>query len=479
MTTAHRGAHRRTGGIRATAQRLRSDHLVANAFFLLTASALQGVLGMVFWVISARLYTPAQVGIGTALISATSLISALSTLGFGSTFVRWLPRASDPDAYIDTGLLLSAGAALVFSSGYLLLLPVIAPKLDFVRSAPWMFAGFVVFNIAAATNLLTDSVFIAKRSTSYNVITDGVGQGGTKVALAAVLFGVGSWGLFEATGLAAIVAVGLSLFFMIRRFGYRPRPIIRPAVVRETFSFAGASYVAALMDVIPTLTLPLVVLDRRGSAEAGYFYIAFAITTLVNNISYAMAASSFAEGSHGGDFGHLVRRSGRILFGVVIPVGGLLAVLSHWVLLIFGTRYADHAQGALVMLALAVPAVALNQWTSVLLKLAGQLVELIITNTCYIGIAVLGLVWATRGIGWVGFAWLVGNLLSGVLGVVFLLHGSRGRRGRPIAGPADPADPTGSADSASPAGPGRPGPTDPVGSPGPSRPDRPVELLGP
>jgi O-antigen/teichoic acid export membrane protein len=436
MATAQHGARGvgdppgRTGGLRATARRLRSDHLVANAFFLFTASGLQGVLGMVFWVIGARLYSPAEVGIGTALISATALISGLSTLGFGSTFVRWLPNASDQDAYIDTGLFLSAGAALAISAGYLLLLPLIAPKLDFVRTSPWMFAGFVVFNIASATNLLTDSVFIAKRSAAYNVVADGVGQGGSKVVLVAALYGLGSWGLFQASGLAAVVAVGLSLLFMIRRFGYRPRPIVRPAIVKETFKFAGASYVAAVIDVIPTLTLPLVVLDRRGSAQAGFFYIAFAITTLVNHVSYAMAASSFAEGSHGGDFGHLVRRSGRILFGVVTPAAVILVVLSHWVLLIFGPGYAAHARGALILLALAVPAVALNQWTTVLLQLKGQLVEIIVSNLCYIGIAVLGLVWASRGIGWVGFAWLVGNLVSGALGAGFLL--GPGRR-RPVA----------------------------------------------
>src|SRR2546421_1625985 len=182
---------------------LRSDALLRNSFFILLTTATMGGVGFLFWLVNARLFTSSQIGVATTLISATALICYLSLLGFDATFIRFLPRSSNRDAEINTGLILVLGAALVVSTAYVLAAPIFVPALRFVRASPLYAIGFVVLTAFAAVNLVTDSVFIAYRGATYNFIVDGLLQGAAKLALPALLTGLGAYGIFAASGGAA------------------------------------------------------------------------------------------------------------------------------------------------------------------------------------------------------------------------------------------------------------------------------------
>src|SRR6478736_4414991 len=63
----------------------RRDKIVRNSLLLMIASGLMGVFGFVFWLVVARLYSPAQVGAASSLISAVNLIAYLSLVGLDVT----------------------------------------------------------------------------------------------------------------------------------------------------------------------------------------------------------------------------------------------------------------------------------------------------------------------------------------------------------------------------------------------------------
>lgn len=46
-------------------------------------SAVQALLGFVFWILAARLYTAEAVGLASAALSAVSLLSLLAIFGLG------------------------------------------------------------------------------------------------------------------------------------------------------------------------------------------------------------------------------------------------------------------------------------------------------------------------------------------------------------------------------------------------------------
>src|SRR5450759_909702 len=121
LTAPSARRHRAMRG-RSRYRRLWTDHLVRNSLYLILSSGLQAALGFAFWIITARLFSTADVGRASSLISATTVISYLALLGLNSTLVRHLPTAPDRNALITAGLLLVAGCGAGIGLLYVCLL---------------------------------------------------------------------------------------------------------------------------------------------------------------------------------------------------------------------------------------------------------------------------------------------------------------------------------------------------------------------
>lgn len=62
---------------------VRRRPLHANSVYLIINFGVTAMLGLAFWAMVARLYTPKEVGLGSALRSAVALLSFLCSLGLG------------------------------------------------------------------------------------------------------------------------------------------------------------------------------------------------------------------------------------------------------------------------------------------------------------------------------------------------------------------------------------------------------------
>lgn len=398
--------------------RLRSDHLLQNSFFIMLATVTMGFLGFLFWLVGARLYPVDQIGVATTLISAVNMLSYVGLLGFNTTLITTLPKSEMKNAEIDSAALLVLGAAAAAALAYILIIPTFTPKLAFVRSSVPLLVGFVVVTAFSAVNLLTDSAFVAYRAARFNFVVDGVIQGGSKLVLVAVLVGFGSYGLFLASGLAAMIAVLSSIGLLVLRFSYRPRLRIRAGALRSALRVSAAHYVANMFNILPIMALPLIVLNRRGAADAGFFFVAFQIANLLYAVTHAVSESLLAEGSHfGSDLRPLAWRAAKIQAGVIIPGALALMAIASPLLDLFGGDYRRNAVATLIVFAAAAPAVALNTWTTALLRLTRSLGALVWSNVLFAAaVCGLGAAWAKDGLYGVALAWLLANLLSGLAG---------------------------------------------------------------
>jgi glycosyltransferase involved in cell wall biosynthesis len=415
------------------------DAIVRSAGFLILAQGAVAVAGFVFWVASAHLADADAVGSATTLVSASSLISYLSTFGVNAMFMRFLPTSEQPDAELTSGVIVCFVGGLLLAFGYVELLPVVAPKLVFVQHSPLYTAGFVVFTAFGAVNILTSSVFLVRRRAKYIFVTDGVIQGIVKILAPFVLIATGvyasygAFGIFSSFGCAVLVDVLVSITLIVARLDYRPELRIRLSALTRTLRFTVINYLVTVLDILPTLILPTVVLDGNGSRSAGYFYIAFQVATVLSGVGVSVAVSTLAEGAQGNArLDEVVRRSRRILAVALPPIVVTGSAISPWALSVFGVSYREHASSTLLVLVLAVPAVALCQWTRSLLQITKQLPALLVSQLLY-AVVVLGLSIAVvhRGIVWVAGAYLLGNLVAGlVAGGAFLM-----RRGKPRATP--------------------------------------------
>jgi O-antigen/teichoic acid export membrane protein len=421
--------------------------MVRNSMFSVLSTGIQAALGFTFWIVAARLFSAHDVGQATSLISATTVIAYVALFGLNSTVVRYLPTTKHRDAIITVTLAFVAVVGMVVAIGYVFALPLIAPQLRFLEQNVLLAGGFILLAGAAAINLLTDSIFIASRRTGINALVDGGIGGASKLLLIVLLAGSGTYGLFcssvggfAASSVASVVLISTKLH-------YRPRLKGALTALRPLLRFSGANYVGNVFNLLPTLVVTLIVLDRLGAKSAGYYFVAFQIANLLFSCAYAVEQNFLAEGAHGEEqLKSLMWRAGKMLASMAVPAAIAGAVFSHWILLVFGDAYARHGSEALMLMALATIPVATQNWLVTVLRLSGQLAAITVCNIAY-AVSICTLAWflAPHGLTMVGAAWLLGPLVGvvGAGGTVFWSsrHGAlEGTVRVAVAGGADAPD---------------------------------------
>ena len=68
----------------------RGDSLVRNSLYMMSATVATAVLGYVFWIVAARVFSTAQVGIASAVISLCSTVALFTYLGPAAMLVERL-----------------------------------------------------------------------------------------------------------------------------------------------------------------------------------------------------------------------------------------------------------------------------------------------------------------------------------------------------------------------------------------------------
>jgi O-antigen/teichoic acid export membrane protein len=407
--------------------------------FLMASTGLTAGLGFLFWILVDHSYSPERVGLATSLINAISLISYLSLFGLNSVLIRFQAPKAARNSQITRGLLISSGGGLLIGGGFLVLLPWVSPKLDFVGADPWYALLFVLFCGFAAANLLTDSVFMAARLPHYNMLVDGVIQSLSKLAMPIFLVTFGTVGIVASTGIGYAVAVIASLIAMCWRLGYRFDVRTKGTRLREHARYSLANYGSAMLNLIPQLVLPMIALQRLGGEDEAYYFMAFQVANILYTASHSIGDATFAEASRDVTrLGECLRRSARLNLIIGVPAVLVVSVAAGPLLRLFGASYAQNAQKLLVVLAIGAFAVALNNWSINALRIVGRIRPLVAGSIAYV-LASIGMaeVTAGRGLLWLGWAWIAGNLLSAFVMLVCLPRSLRQRALEPAAVPEE------------------------------------------
>lgn len=396
--------------------------IVESSLFLMSSTGLTAGFGFLFWIVVDRSYSPERVGLATSLINAISLISYLSLFGLNTLLIRFQAKGPARNSQVTRGLLITGVSGLAFGGAFLALLPWVGPKLEFVRANPGFALLFVGFCGFAAVNLLTDSVFMAARLPQYNMLVDGLIQSVSKLAMPLLLVTFGAIGIVAATGVGYAVAVVASLVAMYWRLGFRFDLRTPGSGLRENARYTLANYGSALLNLVPQLALPMIALQQLGSESEAYYFMAFQIANILYTASHSIGDATFSEASH--DVSRLaecLRRSAKLNVIIMVPAVIVVSLAANLVLSLFGQTYAAHARGLLVLLAAGAMAVAFNNWSSNALRVAGAVRAMVASNVVY-AVVSIGMAQATasRGLLWIGWAWVAGNLLSGAVAAAYV-----------------------------------------------------------
>jgi len=402
------------------AARTARSSLYANAFYIMLSQAGMALLGFFFWVVVARFYTEAEVGYSSAIISTISLVALVAHMGLDSFLVRFLSRAEAPVKVLNTCLTYSAVAAFIVSLLWAAGLGVFSTGIGFVARQPVFFAAFVCFCVAANVSSTAGGALVACRKSHLLVVKD------TAFALVKVGLPVlfvshfHAFGIVASWGLATTAAAFVALLALVPRAipGYVFSPAFGARLVRRAWGFSGLSYAITLVTTMPRYCMPLIVIATLGPEENGFFYVAWAVATVLYLIPGSVAQSLFAEGAFDKRGLHRhVKQAFIMSYALLIPACLLLFLLGRWVLFSFGPGYSERSLELLRILALTSLPMTVERVHFSALRVRGWLREVLLWRTA-LTVAVIGLSWffvRTGGLEAIGWVYLGLHGLSALL----------------------------------------------------------------
>lgn len=401
---------------------------------LVLSSALSSLIGLLFWVLAARLFDPTTVGVNSAAVSAMTLLGTAAQLNLGNAMLRFVPVAGrGTRALVAACYAAGAGSAVAAGTVFALGAPLWAPDLVTAFGQAGLLAFFVVSTPIGTLFVMQDYLLPAlKRATVVPV--ENLVFSVLKIVLLAAGAGIGlvvgiavSW--VVATALI-VVAVSVYLLRVLppRRGGSAPEA--PPVTVRDVAQFVRADYAGTVFSVAALFGLQLVVLARLGPEAAATYGVAWQIGNALYLVATGMGQSLVAHVA--ADPSRLqAARDGMVTkaLTLIVPVVIVVSPASYLVLSVFGSTYAETGSELLVLLLVsAVPNVvtAAAVWAArvrrdgrILFGLPAGISTAVIAGS-WVLMPVMGVVGA-------GVAWLVTQTLAAA-GVLLLRPAARIRR---------------------------------------------------
>lgn len=332
---------------------LYNDSLIRNASYIMATGFITSALAFVFWVVAARYYTPEEVGLVYVLLSAMKLIVMISTLGFPTALIYYLPRDKENagsmiNSCITTVIVASLFFSFLFISGIDIWTPILKPVLSDLKSL----ALFSIVTGASSASLILTGAFIAGRKSAYYTTKESI-FGITKIFPLPFMIAFGAMGIFYAWGLGVILAVAIGLIFLLRVWkGYLPTPAIDP-VIKNMVGYSSGNYFAEMFYILPQFVLPIMIAGLVSAEATAYFYIATMVASVLYGVSQSISKSLLAESSDSEELWNLVSKCIRFNVIILIPGVIMLILLGKFILNIFNPDYSENATITLMILVVA------------------------------------------------------------------------------------------------------------------------------
>jgi len=319
------------------------DPLFKNSYFLMGNIFLFSGVGFLFWIIAARFYSPAEIGIGSTIISTTSFFSIFSLIGLDISLIRYLPDEKDKVSMINSSFLLTAIISLLISIIFILGTSIWSPALDILKKNYILGLFFIFFTIFASLSTLQISIFIAFRHSKYSFYQSIINI--SKVILLPLLTFFGVFGLYSAFGITYILTfIWGNKYIQKIHSSYQFTPKIDIIIVKKMFFYSLGNYLANILIYFPNYILPLMLLNILGSTITGYFYIAWTLSSVLLTISGSVSRSLLAEGSLTPENNQKnILKSLKFTFVILIPLIILIILFGKYFLLLFGKDYAFYS----------------------------------------------------------------------------------------------------------------------------------------
>ncbi|MGZ6299321.1 MAG: hypothetical protein ACXWMN_02360, partial [Candidatus Limnocylindria bacterium] len=126
--------------------------LLTNAGSMVATAVVTSLLGAAFWLVAARYFNQASVGIASAAISAMTLLGFMATVGLGTLLMGELPRLDRGHRSVINAALLSTGSiGAALGLAFVVIAPLASSSFDALTSS-W--ASALVFAVGVGLTAL-------------------------------------------------------------------------------------------------------------------------------------------------------------------------------------------------------------------------------------------------------------------------------------------------------------------------------------
>jgi O-antigen/teichoic acid export membrane protein len=435
----------------------RSDSLTRNSLYMMASTVVTAGLGYVFWVVTAHVFTSAQVGIGSAVISLCSTVALLTYLGSWATLIERLhayERSRKWTAVVVRMCVITAALTAVAAAAAVPLLAHAKGYGSFFSAAPMVAMAVVGSAAWTLVNLFSAAFIAARRAGGLLSIQTLVSVVKVLLVVPIAVAGHSAGEIVGAWVGSALLGVAIGAVWLLPRLGLGHRPLgttshrsqsagdqpsgapRRPARHRQRLRPDASSvgrllgqHLTSVGGAATPLILPIVVVLRLGVTPNAYFYITWMIGGVFFMVSPSVSAALFAETVRAdSDLRSVVRRAFRIISCLLIPAMAVMIAGGRIILEIFGPRYASAGYGLLILLAIsALPdavsniAVAVFRVTKRLNYSASLNLGIMITT-----VAAAWFLMPPLGILGAGVAWLSAQTLGAIASIPAYAHLDRG-----------------------------------------------------
>lgn len=392
--------------------------VLLSSLALIAARVASMGLGFLGWLLAARLFVPAEVGIASALVAAMMLCIQLGLLGIGSAVVALLPSYRQAAEHlVDVGatvvVLCVSGVALAF---FLLALTLLG-ELSIVVTPAYAVA-FLAMTVFGTLNTYYDFVSVALRrgdqvlvrNIAFGVVTIAVLVIGTSLRTGAAgsLIILIAWAF---AGLAACTIAGVQVTGAI---GRRPTPRWDLSQTRLLVGVGWPNWLLTLAERAPVLVIPVLVAEILGPTTNAFWYAAWMMGWVVLIIPISIGQSVFAEVSRDPVNARSSMLHGlRSSLAIGVPAAFAVALVAELALTLLGARYAAEGAPALRVLVIGVVPVTVIQAYYAVSRARGALTEAIVVGALGGGATVAAVLGAgmVSGLVAMAVAWVAAQIV--------------------------------------------------------------------
>jgi O-antigen/teichoic acid export membrane protein len=397
--------------------------IVANAGGMVATALVTSGLGIPYWVLAARTFPASAVGLGSAAVSAMTLLSFLGMVGLGTLLVSEYPRHPGKEGrLIVTALATSASVGTVLGLLFSVVVPRLVPSLAPIGAGPAQVAFFSLSVGVGSAALVLDGAVLGLLLGHLQFIRNAV-FAVVKLALlwlvATQLNPTGWLAIFGSWSLGNLVASVPVLVYLLAKHGNdQVKPYWKFLEGLRRSALEHHSLNMALL--LPGFILPILVAATISTQANAYFYTAWMVAYFVfvgpQALTHVLYTVSVRDRSQAGRFlGFTLRLS--VLCGIGTIVVILLA--ADPLLRLFGQAYAANGRLPLQLLTIAViPLIIKSHYVAIsriegtvgraaVLIIGGALLEL---AAAYTGGRLGGLVGLS--IGWLGATMVEGLVIA-------------------------------------------------------------------